>query len=93
VELSAELEKTNQPAFLDTAAWVHYRNGDYDKAAEILKGVVDKAPKVPVFQYHLGMVYFKQGDMAAAREHLTRATDGDFNYSGIEEARATLKAM
>lgn len=93
VELSAKLEKTNQPAFLDTAAWVYYRKGDYDKAAEILSGVVEKAPKVPVFQYHLGMVLYKQGKKDAAREHLTKATDGDFTYQGIEEARATLKSL
>ncbi len=87
------LKKPDQPAFLDTAAWVYYRTGDYDKAAEILEGVVEKAPKVPVFQYHLGMVYSKQGKKDAARKHLTLATDGDFNYQGIEEARATLNSL
>ena len=92
-ELSAQLEKTNQPAFLDTAAWVYYRSGDYDKAAEILEGVVEKAPKIPVFQYHLGMAYSKLGKKDAARKHLTLATDGDFNYQGIEEARSTLNAL
>ena len=60
---------------------------------EILKGVVEKAPKVPVFQYHLGMAYFKQGNKAAAREHLTLATNGDYRYQGVEEARATLKSL
>ena len=92
-ELSAQLEKTNQPAFQDTAGWVYYRQGDYDKAVKILKGVVEKAPKVPVFQYHLGMAYYKQGDKAAAREHLSKATDGDYTYQGIEEARATLRSL
>jgi tetratricopeptide (TPR) repeat protein len=92
-KLSTKLEKTNQPAFLDTAAWVYYRKGDYDKAAELLKGVVEKAPRVPVFQYHLGMVYYKQGNKAAAREHLAKATDGDYDYQGVEEARATLKSL
>jgi len=91
--LSAALEKTNQPAFLDTAGWVYYRSGDYNKAAEILKNVVEKAPKVPVFQYHLGMVYYKQGNKDAAREHLSKATEGEYNYQGVEEARATLKSM
>ncbi len=92
-ELAAKLEKTSQPAFLDTAGWVYYRKGDYDKAAEILKGVVEKAPQVPVFQYHLGMTYFKLGDKAAASEHLTRATDTETAYEGIDEARATLKML
>ena len=92
-ELAAKLEKTEKPAFLDTAGWIYYRKGDYDKAAEILKGVVEKAPQVPVFQYHLGMAYLNLGDKAAASEHLTRATDGEFSYEGIEEARAALKGL
>jgi tetratricopeptide (TPR) repeat protein len=92
-ELAAKLEKTEQPAFLDTAGWIYYRKGDYDKAAGILKGVVEQSPEVPVFQYHLGMAYLKLGDKAAASEHLTRATDGEFSYEGIEEARAALKDL
>lgn len=91
--LSVKLEKTGQPAFLDTAAWVYYRQGDYGKAAEILKGVVEKAPQVPVFQYHLGMTYYQQGDKVAARVHLEKATDGNADYPGIEEARAILKTL
>ena len=92
-ELSVKLEKTTQPAFRDTAGWVYYRKGDYSKAVEILKQVVEKAPKVPVFQYHLGMAYAKQGNKAAAKEHLTLATEGDYSYPGVEEARATLKSL
>ncbi|MEN8761201.1 MAG: tetratricopeptide repeat protein, partial [Thiogranum sp.] len=92
-ELAVKLEKAKQPAFLDTAGWVYYRNGDYAKAAGILKRAVELSPEVPVFQYHLGMTYFKLGDKAAASEHLTRATDGEFSYEGVEEARATLKGL
>jgi predicted Zn-dependent protease len=92
-ELAAKLETTKQPAFLDTAGWIYYRKGDYDKAAEILKGVVEQSPEVPVFQYHLGMAYLKLGDKAAASAHLNRATDGAFSYDGVEEARAALKDL
>jgi Flp pilus assembly protein TadD len=87
------LEETDQPAFLDTAGWVHYRKGDYTKAVEILQRVVEQSPEVPIFQYHLGMSYLKLGDKASASEHLTRATDGEFSYQGIEEARAALKDL
>jgi len=92
-ELAAKLENTNQPAFLDTAGWVYYRKGDFDKALKILKRVVEEAPQVPVFQYHLGMTYFQKGDKTAARDHLTRATQGDYQYDGIEEARTTLESL
>jgi lipopolysaccharide biosynthesis regulator YciM len=91
--LAVRLEETDQPAFLDTAGWVHYRKGDYTKAVEILQRVVEQSPEVPIFQYHLGMSYLKLGDKASASEHLTRATDGEFSYQGIEEARAALKDL
>ena len=91
--LAKVLEKTDQPAFLDTAGWVHYRRGNYDKAIEILKGVVEQAPQVPVFQYHLGMAYLKKGDKAAAREHLSKAVGDEAKYDGVEEARAALAGL
>lgn len=92
-QLAATLEKTRQPAFRDTAGWVYYRRGDYDKAVEILKGVVEKAPQVPVFQYHLGMAYLKQGDKAAARAHLGKAVGEKATYPGIDEARKALAGL
>ena len=88
-----KLEKTDQPAFRDTAAWVYYRQGDYGKARKILEDVVAKAPDVPVFRYHLGMACLKTGDAQAAREHLTLATDGDYRYQGVDEARETLNSL
>jgi len=92
-ELSKKLEETNQPAFLDTAGWVYYRRGDYDKALEVLQRVVEQAPEVPVFRYHLGMTYKEKGDAAAAREHLTEATSGDYQYEGFEEAKQALESL
>ena len=50
-------------------------------------------PNVPVFQYHIGMVYYKLGDKGAAREHLLLATGEGSDYLGIEEARATLELL
>jgi tetratricopeptide (TPR) repeat protein len=92
-ELSALLEKTQVPAFLDTAGWVYYRQGNYEKAAEILAGLVERAPNVQVFRYHLGMAYLKLGDKAAAREQLLKATEGEASYEGVEEARQALKSL
>lgn len=92
-ELAGKLEKTSQPAFLDTAGWVYYRLGDYGKAIDILKRVVEKAPEVPVFRYHLGMAYFKKGDNDAARKHLNKAVTENAAYDGIEQARATLEGL
>ncbi len=86
-ELASKLAETNQPALLDTLGWVHYRLGEYDQAAEVLSGVVEQAPDVPVFRYHLGMTYYKQGDNRAAKEILSKAVAEKYNYGGVDEAR------
>ena len=92
-ELASKLAASNQPALLDTLGWVYYRVGEYDKAAEILSGVVEQAPDVPVFRYHLGMTYYKQGDNRAAKEILSKAVAADMNYDGVEEARRVYKEI
>ena len=42
---------------------------------------------MPVFRYHLGMAYYKQGDTRAAKEILSGAVAEELNYDGVEEAR------
>ncbi|HKJ08458.1 MAG TPA: tetratricopeptide repeat protein, partial [Gammaproteobacteria bacterium] len=92
-KLVAKFGSSKQLAFLDTYGWVHYRLGDLDKAAKTLSEVVKKAPKVPVFQYHLGMVYYKQGNKVAAREHLSKALAGGAKAPWAGAARRALKSV
>ncbi|BAU48025.1 TPR domain protein [Sulfurifustis variabilis] len=92
-ELVPMLEQAPQPVLRDTAAWVYYRAGEIDKAISLLKPVVEKAPKVAIFQYHLGMAYHKQGDAQAAKLHLSKAVEANAKFPGADEARATLSAI
>ena len=85
--LADKLVDAKQPALQDTVGWVYYRVGDYNKAAEVLSAVVEAAPDVPIFRYHLGMAYYKQGDTRAAKEILSGAVAEDMAYDGVEEAR------
>jgi tetratricopeptide (TPR) repeat protein len=90
--LAEKLVRVQQPAMRDTLGWVHYRTGDYAKAVEVLEGVVNAAPQVPIFHYHLGMAYAKAGDKPKARTALSKALDlGDFPEA--EEARKTLTGL
>jgi tetratricopeptide (TPR) repeat protein len=91
--LASKLAETNQPALLDTLAWVHYRMGEYSEAIDVLSKVVDKAPNVAVFNYHLGMAYYKQGNKKHAREYLSKAVAEKYDYDGVEEARETLSKL
>ena len=66
---------------------MYYRLGEVDKAVTVLADVVEKAPDVPVFLYHLGMAYHMQGDKRAAKEILSRAVAEEYDYNGVDEAR------
>lgn len=59
VELSRRFERSNQPYFLDTYGWALLQNGDMKDAVEIIEQVVSKAPDVAIFNYHLGVAYYK----------------------------------
>jgi Tfp pilus assembly protein PilF len=42
-------------------------------------------------RYHLGMAYYRNGNKEIAKKELKKALDLDPNFSGAEEARATIK--
>lgn len=90
LELAKRLESSEEPAFLDTLAWIYYLSGDVEKARALQERVVEKAPQVPVFQYHLGMIYSKQGDPAKAREHLAKSLESGADFPDSAEAKQTL---
>lgn len=92
-ELAQNFQSSSQPAFRDTLGWVYYRSGETDKAVDILKEVVKQAPNIPIFSYHLGMAYHKQGNMAEAKVHLAKAVEVKIDFAGKEEARETLKKI
>ncbi len=92
-QLAAPFASSGQPALLDTLGWVYYKLNDLDSALPLLKKAVDAAPKSGVLRYHLGMVYYKKGDKAAAKDELTRAFATEEKFAGEDEGRAALKAL
>jgi Flp pilus assembly protein TadD len=81
------------PQILDTLGWVHYRLGEYEQARGLIEQALSVAPDGPIFNYHLGMVLYKSGKLEQARARLEKALDGDEDFYGREEARATLKQL
>ena len=67
----------NSPAYLDTAGWVYFKLGQYDKARDyILKSVKTGTPDAEVME-HLGDVYQKLNDMNNARYWWKKALEKD----------------
>lgn len=89
-ELTKRFESSEQAVYLDTAGWVQYRSGNYERAAELLSRAMDRAEVDPERQYHLGMTYLKLGRTEEARKLLAAALDSQKPFEGLEEARAAL---
>lgn len=92
-ELAKPLETTEEPAYLDTIAWIYYLMGNTARAAELQAKAVEKAPEIPLFRYHLGMIYTKQGDPAKAKEQLSKALEHGDRYAWSGDARKTLQSL
>lgn len=89
-ELARDFDQTEEPILWDTLAWIYYRKGEYGKALPLQVKVVEKSPDVPIYHYHLGMIYLKTGERAAAAEHLQKAVNSGKDFVGLEEARSAL---
>lgn len=92
--LTAELQESENAAYLDTVGWVAYLSGDYETAITYTKAAVNQLGSAALLQYHLGMAYYKAGDAENARQHLMLATaDVESKYPGYEEALTTLESL
>ena len=88
--LAKRFENSDNPVYLDTLGWIYVKSGEFDRAQPILEKAVENAPKIPIFQYHLGMLFYKKGDMKSAKIHLEQAVSANTAFSGIEEAKKIL---
>jgi len=92
-ELSRQLEDQKNPAFLDTAGWVYYHQGDYQRALPIMRQAAQGAPEDPSIQYHLAMVYWETKDSQNAQRHLEKALDSEKPFSGRDQAEKLLQQI
>ena len=73
LEISQRFEDSSEPYFMDTYAWVNVQLGHLEKAHVILESVIEKAPNVAVFNYHLGALHYKKLDKISAVKYLKQA--------------------
>ncbi len=94
-EYSAMLDKTlslakrfrgsNNPFFLDTLGWVHYRRGNVKHALKFLERAIQIGPNLRELRYHLGMAYHKNREFDRARQEFKQAVVNEANYPEAEE--------
>jgi tetratricopeptide (TPR) repeat protein len=89
----AKQKAPEDPSVSDTLAWIQYRKGLYISAARSLEDLVRRSPKVPTYQYHLGMSLMKTGQNAEARAALQRALDLKLAAEDAAQAKLALDEM
>jgi tetratricopeptide (TPR) repeat protein len=92
-KLAESLTKLNNPNVIDTVGWIAYKQGNYTNAQELLLKVIELDPAHAIGNYHLGMTYYKQNDIAKAREYLQKAIDKKVDFTGLDVAKETLKSI
>ncbi len=92
-DLVMTLANSNEPAYLDTVGWVHYRRGEVDQALATLESALKKMPSAALLHYHIGMAYYTKGNRESALHHLEQALAAKAEFQGVEEARATLNKL
>jgi tetratricopeptide (TPR) repeat protein len=76
---NAVMLEPDNPVFLDTLGWVHYRLGNYAEARIQLEKAVATGVGEPEIYLHLGKVYEKFGEQEKAREMFDKARGGGKN--------------
>ena len=92
-KLTEPLLNTNNPALLDTAGWIAYKQGNYTKAKELLLKVIDIEPRALIPHYHLGMIYAKLNETAQAIDQLQKVVNSKAAFDGMDTAKDTLKKL
>ncbi len=71
------------PGFLVGPMFVPYGEDDFAAAAEIVRGVLEEHPGVPLALYNLACCEARLGQSDAAVEHLAQAIDGEERFKDL----------
>ena len=75
-------------SFIDTQAWVYFKQGNLQDAAELLRSIpLETLQANADIAYHLGAVLFELGDMDGARRYL------EMSYKEIKEAEKLYRKL
>jgi tetratricopeptide (TPR) repeat protein len=85
-QLAEKFRGSDNPALLDTLAWVLVRQGNYDDASILLARATSLLPDNQQMQFHYAMALKGKGLTAKAQAAFAAALSGKPDYRGREEA-------
>jgi Flp pilus assembly protein TadD len=91
-ELTERFAESEQAVLVDTAGWLQYRSGNYDRAVELLEQAAALGLDSAEHRYHRGMAYLKLDRSDEGRALLAKALEADPAFAGSDEARTALEA-
>ncbi len=74
----------------DTLGWAFYQKHVYQSAIGLFQEAVKKDPDNPLYNFHLGMAYAKNGQVTQARQQLDRLTRMKSSPSQADDLRRAL---
>lgn len=91
-ELAAKAlaKQPDNPAFLDTVAWISYKRGKLDEAWQHLQLALSKQPEGATLNFHSAVVAHARGDKKVALERLEKALRENLD-AATQEAALKLK--
>jgi tetratricopeptide (TPR) repeat protein len=91
---TAQQQFPEEPHINDTLGWIYYKKNMAPQAIRHLEiSVRADAGADPSSQYHLGMAYYRGGDLEKAKKSLQAALGMKRPFEGEDEARRTLTAI
>ncbi len=85
---SAELEIRRDIYGYDTLAWTLYKNNRFDEASEAMGQAMKLGTKDAVLFFHSGMIQYRLGNEARARERLSSALSLNPHFSVLDNSLA-----
>lgn len=93
LSLAAYQLQPGRADILDTVAWIHYNQGNYDKALALLQTINAQVSDNPMYTYHLSMALLKSGRAEEARSNLELSLKGKTAFTGRADAEKALKTL
>lgn len=93
-ELTFGFAESGNPPLIDTLGWLQYKQGNIPQAINLLVAAQRAGGQGPDYWYHLGMAYYKNGQLELAKEQLAKVVEAeDTGFYGRAEAQKVYDSL